>query len=414
MSNKKEFLRITLTFLCGVLLLVLLNMVTSPIIENNKKKGEFEPLFSVFPGAENFAPITLANTPDTVRAVYEETSGKGYVLKCATNKGFTGNYITLTLGITKDGKVAGIKLDEYPETKDFGSDYPTSFIGADSTLSTTEIVAGVTYSSTAFRNAVADAFDLLASNGLIVAQEKSPEQKFEEMLTTVFGEAVNPKGLLVAEDFTSSISQVVLAKKAGNNTAIAYLVNDGGTYYTVVSNIYSLSVYDMDGKSSTSLSSSIKDALLSEAESSLKDNSKSDLKKIKKLGSLSDDAVYTLIPLDGIDTSVTTIYSIESDEKLYYGFVARPYGFGNETMVMYTLLTEDGKIADFSVKELIIEADYFSSYTLSDNYLSSFTGLDSSWSGEEAIISGATLTSEAVKDALNDTFSAYDKIKEGK
>ncbi len=414
MSNKKEFLRITLTFLCGVLLLVLLNMVTSPIIENNKKKGEFEPLFSVFPGAENFAPITLANTPDTVRAVYEETSGKGYVLKCATNKGFTGNYITLTLGITKDGKVAGIKLDEYPETKDFGSDYPTSFIGADSTLSTTEIVAGVTYSSTAFRNAVADAFDLLASNGLIVAQEKSPEQKFEEMLTTVFGEAVNPKGLLVAEDFTSSISQVVLAKKAGNNSAIAYLVNDGDTYYTVVSNIYSLSVYDMDGKSSTSLSSSIKDALLSEAESSLKDNSKSDLKKIKKLGSLSDDAVYTLIPLDGIDTSVTTIYSIESDGKLYYGFVARPYGFGNETMVMYTLLTEDGKIADFSVKELIIEADYFSSYSLPDDYLSSFTGLDSSWSGEEAIISGATLTSEAVKDALNDTFSAYDKIKEGK
>ncbi len=414
MSNKKEFLRITLTFLCGVLLLVLLNMVTSPIIENNKKKGEFEPLFSVFPGAENFAPITLANTPDTVRAVYEETSGKGYVLKCATNKGFTGNYITLTLGITKDGKVAGIKLDEYPETKDFGSDYPTSFIGADSTLSTTEIVAGVTYSSTAFRNAVADAFDLLASNGLIVAQEKSPEQKFEEMLTTVFGEAVNPKGLLVAEDFTSSISQVVLAKKAGNNTAIAYLVNDGGTYYTVVSNIYSLSVYDMDGKSSTSLSSSIKDALLSEAESSLKDNSKSDLKKIKKLGTLSDDAVYTLIPLDGIDTSVTTIYSIESDGKLYYGFVARPYGFGNETMVMYTLLTEDGKISDFSVKELIIEADYFSSYSIPDNYLSSFTGLDSSWSGEEAIIGGATLTSEAVKDALNDTFSAYDKIKEGK
>lgn len=414
MSNKKEFLRITLTFLCGVLLLVLLNMVTSPIIENNKKKGEFEPLFSVFPGAENFAPITLANTPDTVRAVYEETSGKGYVLKCATNKGFTGNYITLTLGITKDGKVAGIKLDEYPETKDFGSDYPTSFIGADSTLSTTEIVAGVTYSSTAFRNAVADAFDLLASNGLIVAQEKSPEQKFEEMLTTVFGEAVNPKGLLVAEDFTSSISQVVLAKKAGNNTAIAYLVNDDGTYYTVVSNIYSLSVYDMDGKSSTYLSSSIKDALLSETESSLKDNSKSDLKKIKKLGTLSDDAVYTLIPLDGIDTSVTTIYSIESDGKLYYGFVARPYGFGNETMVMYTLLTEDGKIADFSVKELIIEADYFSSYSLPDDYLSSFTGLDSSWSGEEAIIGGATLTSEAVKDALNDTFSAYDKIKEGK
>lgn len=249
---------------------------------------------------------------------------------------------------------------------------------------------------------------------MIVAAEKSPEQKFEEMLTTVFGEAVNPKGLLVAEDFTSELSEVTLAKKAGNNSAIAYLVNDGGAYYTVVSNIYSLSVYDMDGNNTTSLSSSIKDAILNEAQSSLKDNSKSDLKRIKKLGTLSDDAVYTIIPLDGIESSVTTIYAIESDGKLYYGFASRPYGFGNETMVMYILLTEDGKIADFSVKELIIEADYFSSYSLPDNYLSSFTGLDSSWSGNEAVISGATLTSEAVRDAINDTFSAYDKIKEGK
>ena len=91
----------------------------------------------------------------------------------------------------------------------------------------------------------------------------------------------------------------------------------------------------------------------------------------------------------------------------------RPYGFGNETMVMYILLTEDGKIASFSVKELIIEADYFSAYTLPDGYYSSFEGLDSSWSGDEALISGATLSTDAVRDGIDDAFDAYRTIKGG-
>lgn len=413
MLNKKDFVKLISVLIAGIVILLLLNMLTSPIIEKNNQKGELEPLFAVMPGAENFTLITLNNTPDTVKSIYEETSGKGYVIRSATNKGFTGNYISLTVGISKEGKIVGITLDEYPETKDFGSDYPLTFLGADSTLSTTEIVAGVTYSSSAFRNAVADAFSVLAENGLIVEAEKSPEQKFEEMLPSVFGEAVNPKGLVVSEDFASSVSGVVKAEKAGNNSGLAYLAEENGNYYTVIANLYSLSVYDMNGNE-CDISSSMKDALLAEAKSSLKDNSKSDLKKIKKLGSLSENATYTLVSLDGIHSSVSEIYLVESDGKTYYGITSRPYGFGNETMVMYILLTSDGKIADFSIKELIIEADYFSAYSMPENYLASFAGLDSSWSGDEAIISGATLSSEAVRDAIDDAFSAYNTIKEGK
>lgn len=414
MSNKKDFFKILLVFILGIILLILLNLLTAPVIEKNKEAGELAPLYGVFPGASGFTEITLPGTPDTVKSVFEETDGRGYVVRCATNKGFTGNYIELTVGISKEGKIVGITLDEYPETKDFGSGYPGTFIGADSTLSSTEIVAGVTYSSSAFRNAVGDAFTLLVDNGLVRGKEKSPEQKFEELLPTLFGEAVNPKGLVVSEDFTSSVDGVIKAEKAGNNTAAAYLVEENGIDYTVIADIYSVSVYDMDGNESSGLSSSLIDALLSEAEAELKDNSKSDLKKIKKLGSLSDSAVFTLLPLENIHSSVTGIWLIESDGNTYYGIASRPYGFGNETMVMYMLLTSDGKIADFSVKELIIEADYFSSYTLRDNYYDSFTGLDSSWSGDEAVISGATMSSEAVRDGINDSFEAYRKIKEGK
>ena len=413
MSNKKDLIVILLTLVLGVALLSLLNVFTSPIIEENSKGAELEPLYAVMADASGFEELELDNLPSTVYSVWKEKGGKGYVLRCSTTKGFTGKEIKLTVAISQDGKVTGITLDEYPETKDFGSDYPSTYIGADSTLSTVEIVSGVTYSSSAFKKAVADAFTALSDNGLIVAAEKEPAQVYEETLLSFFGEALSPKGLLVAEDFTSSVSGVVKAEKAGNNSAIGYWVEENGENYTVIVSRYSAAVYGKDGKITDTLSRSTLDALMSETEENTKDESKKDLKKVKKLGSLSENATFTQLSLDGIYSSVTSMWLIEDEGKTYYGASMHPYGFGNEAMTMYILLTEDGKIAAFSVKELIIEADYYSSYTLPENYYSSFSGLDSSWSGEEALISGATLSSDAVKDAINDAFDAYRAVKGG-
>ncbi len=412
-NNRKDTLIILGTLLISILFLFLLNLITGPFIEKNNSKAELEPLYEVMADADGFEKMELENLPATVTEVYRETSGKGYVLRCSTNKGFTGKDITLRVAISADGKVVGIALDDYPETKDFGSEYPGTYIGSDSTLSTVEIVAGVTYSSTAFKGAVADAFTALDSNGLVKAAEKEPGQVYEEMLTTVFGEALSPKGLLVAEDFTSSVSGVQNAKLSANKAGVCYWVEENGVNYVVVANRSGLTAYGMDGKVSDGLSATAEDALMNEALSSTKDETKKDLKKLKKLGSLTENAVFTELGLEGIYSSVTCAYSVEDEGKTYYAFAMRPYGFGNETMVMYILLTEDGKIASFSVKELIIEADYFSGYTLSDNYYSSFEGLDSSWSGDEALISGATLSTDAVRDGINDAFDAFKTIKGG-
>ncbi len=412
-NNQKDTLIVLSTLIISILFLSLLNLITGPFIAKNNSRAELEPLFEVMADADGFEKLELAGLPSTVTEVYKETSGKGYVIRCSTNKGFTGKDITFRVAISADGKVTGIALDDYPETKDFGSDYPSTYIGSDSTLSTVEIVAGVTYSSTAFKNAVADAFTALDSNGLVKAAEKEPGQVYEEMLTTVFGEALSPKGLLVAEDFTSAVSGVQNAKLSGNKAGVCYWIEENGVNYVVVANRSALAVYGMDGKVSDGLGSAAKDALQAEALSTTKDETKKDLKKLKKLGTLSENAVFTEISLDGIYSSVTCAYTVEDEGKTYYALAMRPYGFGNETMVMYILLTEDGKIASFSVKELIIEADYFSGYTLPDGYYSSFEGLDSSWSGDEALISGATLSTDAVRDAVNDAFDAYKTIKGG-
>ncbi len=413
MSNKKDLIVILLVLVIGVLLLTALNAFTSPIIEENSKGAALEPLYAVMADASGFEELTLDNLPSTVYEVWKEKSGKGYVVRCSTTKGFTGKEIKLTLAISSEGVVTGITLDEYPETKDFGSGYPSTYLGQDSTLSGVEIVGGVTYSSTAFKKAVADAFTALSDNGLIVAAEKEPAQVYEETLLSSFGEALSPKGLLVAEDFTSSVGGVVKAEKAGNGSAIGYWVEENGENYTVIVSRYSAAVYGKDGKRTDSLSQTTLDALRKECEENTKDERKKDLKKVKKLGSLSDGAVFTELSPDAVYSSVTSVWLVEDEGKTYYGMAMHPYGFGNETMAMYILLTSDGKIADFSVKELIIEADYYSSYTLSDNYYSSFSGLDSSWSGDEALISGATLSSDAVKDAINDAFDAYKAVKGG-
>ena len=412
-NNRKDTLIVLGTLIISILFLSLLNLITGPFIEKNNSKAELEPLYEVMADADGFEKMELDNLPSTVTEVYKETSGKGYVIKLSTNKGFTGKDITFRVAISQDGKITGIALDDYPETKDFGADYPSTYIGSDSTLSTVEIVAGVTYSSTAFKNAVADAFTALDSNGLVKAAEKEPGQVYEEMLTTVFGEALSPKGLLVAEDFTSSVSGVQNAKLSGNKAGICYWIEENGVNYVVVANRSALAVYGMDGKVSDGLSAAAREALQAEALSTTKDETKKDLKKLKKLGTLSENAVFTEISLEGIYSSVTCAYTVEDEGKTYYALAMRPYGFGTETMVMYILLTEDGKIASFSVKELIIEADYFSGYTLPDGYYSSFEGLDSSWSGDEALISGATLSTDAVRDAVNDAFDAYRTIKGG-
>ncbi len=412
-NNQKDTLILLGTLIISILFLSLLNLLTGPFIERNKNRAELEPLFEVMSDASGFEKLELDNLPSTVTEVYKETSGLGYVLKCSTNKGFTGKDITLRVGISSEGKIVGIALDDYPETKDFGDEYPSTYIGADSTLESVEIVGGVTYSSTAFKNAVSDAFTALDSNDLVKAAEKKPGQIYEEMLTSVFGEALSPKGLLVAEDFTSSVSGVQNAKLSGNKAGVCYWVVEDGVDYVAVANRSALRVYGMDGKVSDNLTSATRDALFSEVLSTTKDEASKDLKKIKKLDGLTENAVFTDLSLDGIYSSVTCAYSVEDEGKTYYAFAMRPYGFGNETMVMYILLTGDGKIASFSVKELIIEADYFSAYTLPDGYYSSFAGLDSSWSGDEALISGATLSTDAVRDGINDAFDAYRTIKGG-
>lgn len=410
MANKslKSIILPVIVVVLAFAILYCVNLWTYPTIVQARMQGEVGPAMDVMPNAKGFMELKLDNVPSTVETVYEETSGQGYVVKVSTKAGFTKEAIVFYIAIDKDNKVQKINVTAYPETREVGEGYVDTFIGSDSTLSTVELVAGVTYSSSAIKNGVADAFKALSDNGLIVAAKKEPKQLYEELMPVVFGTAVNPAGMMSQEDFTSKVGGVLRAQKATNEGAVAYWYAEGEENYAVITNGRIAKVYDLEGNEVSSLSSSVLSSLMDEAKTLVKDNSSSDGKRFKKY--VPDSKVTEIdVPLFN---NVTTAFECVNENGTYYGFGVRPYAFDNEALTMYISIDDKGAIYSFNCSALYVDPEYFT-HSEPENYTGGLVGVTDSWSGEEALITGATLTSEAVRDAINDVFDSFKAIKGG-
>ena len=389
-------------------ILFLVNLWTYPLIVESRMQGEVGPAKDVMPNAKGFEELTLDNVPGTVQTVYRETSGQGYVVKVSTKAGFTKEAIVFYIAIDGDNKVQKINVTEYPETREVGDGYVDTFIGSDSTLSTVDLVAGVTYSSSAIKNGVADAFKALSDNGLIVAAKKEPKQLYEELMPVVFGTALNPAGMMAQEEFTSKVEGVVRAQKAINEGAVSYWYSDGDNNYAVVTNGKVSKVYDLEGNEVSSLSSSVLSSLMDEAKTLVKDNSSSDIKRFKKYVPNS-----TVTEIDvPLFKNVTTAFECVNENGTYYGFGVRSYAFENTPLTMYISIDDKGAIYSFNCSSLYVDPEYFT-HSEPANYTEGLLGVTEGWSGDEALITGATLTSDAVRDAINDVFDTFKAIKGG-
>ena len=410
MANKsvKSIILPVIVVIIAFVILFLVNLWTYPLIVESRMQGEVGPAMDVMPNAKGFEELKLDNIPSTVETVYKETSGQGFVVKVSTKAGFTKEAIVFYVAVDGENKVQKINVTEYPETRDVGDGYVDTFIGSDSTLSTVDLVAGVTYSSSAIKNGVADAFKALSDNGLIVAAKKEPKQLYEELMPVVFGTAVNPAGMMAQEEFTSSVSGVVKAQKALNEGAVAYWYCEGDNNYAVVTNGKIAKVYDLEGNEVSSLSSSVISSLLEEAKTIVKDNSSSDIKRFKKYVANS-----TVTEIDvPLFNNVTTAFQCVNENGTYYGFGVRSYAFENTPLTMYISIDDNGAIYSFNCSSLYVEPEYFT-HSEPDNYTEGLVGVTESWSGDEALITGATLTSEAVRDAISDVFESFKAIKGG-
>lgn len=422
MENKKEFSKSVLALiaivLVAVLLLTGLNFITAPLIAENGSAAAFAPLYAVMPDAAGFDQLydaadpgssALANIPASVQSIYGETGGMGYVLRLSTSEGYTKQPIEFTLAIDAEGKISGVELTAYPETKDMGKEtYPQTYLGQDSTLANVSLVAGVTYSSTAFKNAVADGFAALIDNGLIGAGVKGDEQILVEMLAEVYPGIVNPTGTPQYEEQEIVCSYITKSLKALNDSGFALIMKNGDATYMAVCNAFgSVKLVDVDGNEVSD------DAMAAEAkayaEANIVSHSDGDLNKVKLL--VPDASDVTPISLDGVYNSVTCAYKAEG---VGYVFVSRSYGYSNEPMVIYYVIDDNGAIVTMTADELILFKEYFTSYQLDESsYKAGFTGLTGdSFTGDEALISGATVSSDAIRVATEDAFAAFAAVNE--
>jgi Na+-translocating ferredoxin:NAD+ oxidoreductase RnfG subunit len=84
-------------------------------------------------------------------------------------------------------------------------------------------------------------------------------------------------------------------------------------------------------------------------------------------------------------------------------------------MTVYGVLDEDGKIKEIKISEIILYSQYYDDYELDEEaYTEGLKGKDgSTLSEEDTLISGATISGNAVNKALKDMFGAYEAITKG-
>ena len=172
---------IVLTVICLVVtaLLALTNHITSPIIAETRTQRIADSLKSVLPDSGDYKEIEFAEDelPATVKNVYYFDKDGSYAVVLATKSAYSSGDMGITVGIDNAGKIADINITSYMESKDFGKEtYPAGFKGMDANAAAgAEVYSGVTYSSKAFKKALADAFEAVELAKLKLAGQGGAE-----------------------------------------------------------------------------------------------------------------------------------------------------------------------------------------------------------------------------------------------
>ncbi len=160
--NVKSIIVLTAICLIVAALLAVTNHFTSPVVERTRQQKIVDSLKEVLPDMTKMEQITdlPEGTPSTVKSVYRINDDE-YAIVLATTSAYSNGDMGITVGMSKDGEILGIKLTSYFESKDFGRDtYPQNFVGKNSSdYADVDTFSGVTYSSKAFKKALGDAFE---------------------------------------------------------------------------------------------------------------------------------------------------------------------------------------------------------------------------------------------------------------
>lgn len=390
-----------------------LNFYTQPLIEANNAGAANGLLVEVLPNGKSFEEldVTALNLPENVLKAHKETNGAGYVFE-VTATGYQAGLV-IRVGVDAEGKVTGSTVVSSNETWGQETSLNGQYNGKDSSTLELIIAAGATPNSATsigYHKAIEGALNayVLASGGKL-----DPTIVFEGLIPSLHTGLVN-NGALVADEVAAS-GNIVKGWMSTNTTGAAYAMTKGEeTFLVLVNNAGEVVVYDVEKNDVTDAHAD----LVAEAKTAFGEVSNTLAAGVKrKIKSLfGEDAQNNAAKLSfSTFNSVSVAATFEANGETVYMFQTKALFYNNHVMTAYVFITEDGKILKVDISTLFEEPEYIPNFSGEpDGYLDRFTGItEDTFNANDTLIGGATMSSNAVRKAIEDAFATFNSIKGG-
>ncbi len=389
MTKKNLMPTVVLTSICLVVALLLsaVNFFTSEQIRKNNDAKLTAGLVEVLAGADTFEPIDLeqsTNYPSTVTKGYKANNG-GCVFEMTT-VGYKSGLVIL-VGVDSEGKVSGAKCLSSSETLSHEKTYGSSFLGSTiSTVFDVALISGATKTTEAYRNAVRDALNAFAIANGGAADDRTPE----EILSDNLNEALGTEGKTFSKWFTSAVN-------IGGADAVYY--NSDGVVIAV-DDVY---VAYVDG---TVVTDGVDADILSKADAAYtvySTSSKLDISGISGINSTVVKEIYELADGSLAMNLEVQGYGIKGDKYTKSGkpsYVEIVISGGTIVKVV-TVEQNETPMGELPAGTVIGDSSYYGQYDGKD-----ITNLDS-----VDLVSGATISTDAYRKAIQAALNAYGLVK---
>ncbi len=425
MMNKSLKSIIVLSSICLIVALLLssVDMITAPIISDAEKNKETEAFLAVLPDANSLEDVKLGDdVPERVLALKRASDGSGYAFKLLVTNNYSGTPMNLIVGIGNDGKIIKLSFIEYTDSPGIGSPegFDALFRGKDNTTADND--AGATITTNAIKSALNDAYEVLGKYSTV---EQSDEQKLATLWEKLMPSAKTPSGSFsfskveIPEDSDSSILGIFAPS---NEIGYVYLIKTEDKTVAVAVNAFgkAYSVYDLEGNDLDDNSSY--DSARKTAENTLTPiytaKEKVNTRRIKNAfkATIGEEkaAALTLeaLKLSNVTSSVTAAYKVKNGYEEYYAFTSHTIGYGGVIKVLY-VFDYDGDIVLYKTTSQS-ESEGYGAAIADKKYAENIIGKDiDKLSDNDVLISGATVTSNSVKQAKADIKAAFTMVKEG-
>lgn len=412
-KNVKSIIVLTAISLVVALALSAINMFTSPVIEKNAAAKADGAYLEVLPEATTFATVE-GEFPASVLEMKKDEGGSGFAFKLNASSSYSQSPMEMILGINNEGKITKLVITNYAETKGNKVDFETLFEGKDAT--TSDIVAGVTYTSNAIKDAIKAAYYVFYEYADI---EKTDEQKLMDLYSKLLPYGTDKTGAfaMTSVELPEGTPDAVTAIYAPN-TCVGYIITATAGDKTVAMAVNAFgkvfAIYDLDGNDLSADASldTLKTDIAASIPSVYDTNNDKIVGQMVEVGVIGSANNAQKVDFSAVSNRVVAVYKITGGTA----YIARAEGYGGVLTVCYVFnnagqIVKYATLEQFEVAELEYMHSEFGTVIANDSYAEKIVGKNNTTLTEnDVIIAGSTFTSNATKACWNDIKAAYETM----